>query len=164
MEHRSQLLQGMSSTKRTHLLNLPSRQFASSISFVRAHSAMLSFIIRVFLPCSPFKINQSIVDRVSIEMPRLTFWRAWASKPLKNQAVNRFREVLAILSKRDLLIRGSSLCDNGGSSSLKYSAYFFPYFSQLIDKISWEANAWFHNMMLSRRTVYGNAVCALDEA
>ncbi len=164
MEHRSQLLQGMSSTERTQLFNLPSRQFASSISFVRAHSSMLSFIIRVFLSCSPGKIIKSIIYRVSVEMPGFTFWRARSLKSLKDQSMDRFREVLAILSKRDLLIRCSSLCDNGGSSSLKYSAYFFPYFSQLIDKISWEANAWFHNMMLSRRTVYGNAVCALDEA
>lgn len=90
VKFQSKIFDGSSFSKVADSRNLNRSQFGLPVSFARLHRTMFSFVVRVLFASSPCEVAKSVVEKVSVQMPRFLLWRAWAAKGFENEAVNCF--------------------------------------------------------------------------
>lgn len=128
--------------KRGHLLPA---QFCSAVSFMDWHRAMAVLVGGVLRSRAPYKVRQTVIDRVPIQVTGLmTVWTG-AAKRFKDQAVDGLCMIPTIFSQRDLFVSRSLPRDYSSSAPLKDALSLSPDFTKFVHEVARKSNAMFHH-------------------
>lgn len=131
-----------------NLSDLLAREFRLSVALAALHCAMDTLVVGILFACAPFKIVQSVIKGVSVEVATFFSYGAWTSECFKNKGVNLCVKLPDIVFYKNntfvkYRIRSSR------SRSYRMSFPFYPamifvvsttdYFSNCINRISFKA-------------------------
>jgi len=107
----SEFVDSHAGSKRADFNNLYFGNLRLSVPLTPLHRSVFSLVVGVFLACSPFKIRDAVIDRVSVLVARfVSFWARTAER-LKHKSVYEFSFVSAVYSKCYLLVLGARRLD-----------------------------------------------------